>query len=94
MQIVIEIPDDEYELIVGSEDCGLHMLTRAVAHGTPLPKGHGDLVDRDNIEVLRLGNLTRIYDKGFDAGVTCMVNRILEAATIIEADTEVKADDE
>jgi hypothetical protein len=33
---------------------------------------------------LRIGNIKREYDKGFDAGVTCMVNRILEAPTIIE----------
>jgi len=26
------------------------ILIRAIGNGTPLPKGHGDLIDRDNIE--------------------------------------------
>ena len=46
MQIVIDIPEEEYEVIVNSEDCGLHTLTRAIAKGTPLPK-HGRLIDAD-----------------------------------------------
>lgn len=36
MQIVIDIPEEEYEDIINSEDCGLHRLTRAIANGTPL----------------------------------------------------------
>ena len=30
MQIVIDIPEEEYEEIISSEDCGLHELTRAI----------------------------------------------------------------
>lgn len=55
-----------------------------IINGIPLPEYHGDLIDRDAIEVLRIGNIKREYDKGFDAGVSCMVNRILETPTIIE----------
>ena len=47
MQIVINIPEEEYEDIIYSEDCGLHRLTRAIANGIPLPKGHGRLIDAD-----------------------------------------------
>ena len=36
VKLIIEIPKAEYELIVGDEACGLHPLTRAVAHGIPL----------------------------------------------------------
>lgn len=50
MQIVIDIPEEEYEEIIYSEDCGLHTLTRAIANGTPLPKGHGRLIDADEID--------------------------------------------
>ena len=49
MKLVIDIPEEEYEEILSSEDCGLHTLTRAVANGTPLPKGHGDLIDRSKL---------------------------------------------
>lgn len=47
MQIVIDIPEEEYEEIINREDCGLHVLTKAIANGTPLPKGHGRLIDAD-----------------------------------------------
>ena len=36
MKLIIDIPEEEYELIVNDEACGLHPLTRAVANGTPL----------------------------------------------------------
>ena len=37
-------------MIVNSEDCGLHTLTRAIARGTILPKGHGRLIDADEFK--------------------------------------------
>lgn len=48
MQIVIDIPEDMYYAIehrywsVVNET----MLLSCVANGTPLPKGHGDLIDK------------------------------------------------
>lgn len=36
MKLIIEIPDEEYELIVNSEDCGLDFFTRLIASGTPI----------------------------------------------------------
>lgn len=86
IEIVIKLEEETYNRIMN----GWMPLYKAanlmenVQKGTPLPKHHGDLIDRDTIEVLRIGNIQREYDKGFDAGVTCMVNRILDAPTIIE----------
>lgn len=87
MKLIIDIPDGFYESVnqygvIDTFDKSL--IEFAIKNGTPLPKNHGDLIDRDTIEVLRIGNIKREYDKGFDAGVTCMVNRILDAPTIIE----------
>lgn len=96
MKLVVTIDDDIYDdyLKQGATlpKCGtaINSLYEALWNGVPLPKNHGDLIDRDTIEVLRIGNIKREYDKGFDAGVTCMVNRILDAPTIIEADKESK----
>jgi hypothetical protein len=86
MQIVIDVPEEEYNTrqLLHYFGCYSDKLDLVIYNGTPLPKGHGDLVDRDAIEVLRIGNIKREYDKGFDAGVSCMVNRILETPTIIE----------
>ncbi len=53
MKIVIDIPDEDYKDIVDGYICqelADEMLNRVKA-GTPLPKGHGDLVDRDTIVV-------------------------------------------
>ena len=48
MKIVIDIPDKDYKDIVDGYICqelADEMLNR-VKDGTPLPKGHGDLVER------------------------------------------------
>lgn len=47
MKLIINIPEDMYNdaniLIVKD----LPELKKLIANGTPLPKGHGDLIDRD-----------------------------------------------
>lgn len=49
MQIVIDIPKELYESyecrppMLG--DVGMDMIAQSIANGTPLPEGHGDLVD-------------------------------------------------
>ena len=45
VKLIIEIPKEEYELIVGDEACGLHPLTRAVAHGIPLDDVTAEIAD-------------------------------------------------
>ena len=77
MKLVIDIPKEEYDEILSSEDCGLHTLTRAVANGTPLPKGHGRLVDMSEVIV----KLLQYYDREKTIG-QCLD----EVHTVIEAD--------
>ena len=57
IELVIKIPKAEYELIVNDEACGLNVLTRAIAKGTPLPKGHGRLIDADDIDNHIIGHV-------------------------------------
>ena len=55
MKLVIEMPEEEYRWIKGSDEtvfadvaskeCMLH----AIKNGTPLPKRHGRLIDADAI---------------------------------------------
>ena len=50
MQIVIEIPDKTYEYYVklaNKSDEQLSAYERLILRGTPLPKGHGRLIDAD-----------------------------------------------
>ena len=46
MQIVIDISEELYQMCrgcLGDADC----IESAIANGTPLPKGHGRLIDAD-----------------------------------------------
>lgn len=62
MQVMIEIDEkDKQEIDRCLKGKGLDFLDNAqlikrivlaVFHGTPLPKGHGDLIDRDEVEKL------------------------------------------
>ena len=82
MQIVINIPETEYDLIVNDEAWGLNVLTRAIANGIPLPKGHGKLGDLDALR-------EEISSWGMnDYEPSDFIDAIDQADTIIEADKE------
>ena len=49
MKIVIEIDEEEYEKNKTAR-CDYHTLRMAIMNGTPLPKGHGRLIDADALE--------------------------------------------
>lgn len=89
MQIVIDIPEDIYEvlkktdLIIGGRRNGknvMWVIYNAVAKGTPLPKGHGRLIDAD-----RLRLMYSINRANFNT-VVGIQKWIDDAPTIIEAD--------
>ena len=75
MQIVIDIPKEAYELLQndGVDWLGAEHILNAVADGTPLPKGHGRLIDESQIT----GIFT--WDNGY---IDCY------APTIVETDKE------
>ena len=79
MKIVIEIPETEFE--VGNWLSAEYILG-AVANGTVLPKGHGRLIDADELD---------FEEVDFYSPDSCYeVYRIInDAPTIIEADKEV-----
>ena len=83
MQILINIPDEEYELIIGDEACGLNTLTRAVARGVVLPKGHGRLIDADDLDVI---TITTDDYSGNEILDVILKEDLDDAPTIIEAD--------
>lgn len=66
MQIVIEIPEEAYELLKnkGVDWLGAEHILNAVANGIPLPKGHGRLIDADAIKAKhREGLETSLIDE-------------------------------
>jgi len=49
IELVIKIPKELYEAYKGRPpmlgDAGMDMIAQAIANGSPLPKGHGKLID-------------------------------------------------
>lgn len=98
MQIVIDIDDT---LIKKISDMGLYRLSkqnieavsRVIMNGTPLPKGHGQLIDADALFKWYTASRTKYpVTKDRSAYNTMLMYEIFDeiedAKTIIEANTE------
>jgi len=84
MQMIVDIDDNLYNRIKYLEpkaDTMLDALMRSVQNGTPLPKGHGRLIDEERI------SLSGIHFKT-ERDHAMMIGRLNSAITIIEADNE------
>ena len=93
MQIVIDIPEEKFEYMVKHlgvmSSYNYDELFDAVIHGTPLPKGHGRLIDADVIDN-NIYDLTRSMDLNYGQASEVIDN----APTIIEADKAESEDKE
>jgi hypothetical protein len=62
IELVIKIPEELYEAYKGRPpmlgDAGMDMIAQAIANGTPLPKGHGRLIDA-NAFILKLEDASK-----------------------------------
>ena len=97
MQIVINIDDEDYDdiTLTGENIINLGVLLdlrEAVRNGTPLPKGHGRLIDADALEKKmcdreeELGDDRALWES---SAVSVALNMF--APTIIEKDDEVES---
>lgn len=76
MQIVIDIPEDEYQNILHTGKASFRVVN-AIEAGMILPKGHGRLIDENDL-----------WFEDID-DISCVTQRNVEnAPTIIEADKE------
>lgn len=76
MKLIIDIPDYNLDEVQnGSIACGV--ILKAIKNGTVLPKGHGDLIDRQ-----------AIIDNGIEKGFCDWYDEIKYAPSVIEADKE------
>lgn len=92
MKVVIDIPTKTYERIRANGGHGIFNLcfymednlsvSKAIYNGTPLPKGHGDLIDRRKV----LADMSSACVTGGTR--TVMQGYVARAETIIEADKE------
>lgn len=75
MQIVINVSEEDYNFVKRQIKDGItNPLKICIANGTPLPTGHGRLIDADALKI------SEDYD-GIDA-----MNAIYSASTLVEAD--------
>ena len=84
MKLIIDIPEDVYTRLFdnGIQDNEIATddiceMARALRLGTPLPKGHGRLIDAD-----------KIISDGISKGFCDWYDEMKYAPTIIEADKE------
>ena len=88
MKVIIDIPEEEYmEIKRYYDNLPIYSTVEAelyyIAHGIPLPKGHGRLIDIKQVaELLVFGDYLKDNVKCGD------ITRILDMATIIDADKE------
>lgn len=84
MKIVIDIDEEIYEMVLNTGTFGKYRFntTRAIKNGTPLPEGHGRLIDADSMKTMK-----NIQSANFNA-VELIRLWIDKQDTIIEADKE------
>lgn len=98
MELVIKIPDKDYEYIkdvqlwvAGSRGGGKTInqnVINAIKNGTPLPKGHGDLIDRNAlITELETDYHNSLSESGAHLFVE-ITNYIDDAEAVIPTDKE------
>lgn len=80
MEIVIKISDEDYEYLKTHNKHGLYS---SILNGTPLPKGHGALIDVDDLREDFKASKKISFAERMD--ISCIVDH---ADTIIEADKE------
>ena len=93
MKIVVEVSEKDYQNFLAQymadildEKTPSHRAKIAIANGIPLPKGHGDLIDRS----LLLEDMERAYRFANELVALGFAESFVEhAPTIIEADKEV-----
>jgi len=84
MQIVIEIPDGYDVTRIQNGSIASKVVLNAVKNGTPLPKGHGRLIDAD--EIIHLINEIEAEDREEELYHLFLKTVLTDAPTIIEAD--------
>lgn len=91
MKIVIDIPESQYEYLSKIANAGhepLGYFERVIMRGTPLPKGHGRLIDADSLIKAIEEKAKRLSNADTINGLCGAVALIFDESTIIGADKE------
>jgi hypothetical protein len=88
MRIIIDISEDSYKATCNGymTPPDVENVVSGIKNGTPLPKGHGRLIDADAFQKYCFN---KNFDKRLSAEGLAIINMFLEfQPTIIEADRE------
>ena len=103
MQVVIDIPEEVKEVFDKAKEDDLKgsyydynsIIGKAIQNGTPLPKGHGRLIDARVFEAtmyhqaFETDSDMQKWDSGCWIRYKMFENEICDAPTILEADKEI-----
>ena len=89
IELVIKIPEELYETYKGRPpmlgDTGMDMLAQSITNGTPLPKGHGGLIDFGCV-VDAIDDWINAEEYKYTNATDYLRKRIVNVPTIIEED--------
>ena len=91
MTLVIEIDENTYNEIMYDAEYTPMNLThyeRIIAKGTPLPKGHGRLIDEKEIETVVNGVFTGLDKHSPETFLNVIHNQCIEAVGADKAESE------
>ena len=84
MQIVIDISEDDYRKAQDGR-ASVSMMLKAIRNGTPLPKGHGRLIDYGYV-VDAIDDWVNAEEYRYTNATNYLRKRVANTPTIIEAD--------
>lgn len=88
IELVIKIPEEDWKFIKDSDGCRWsRAILEGVINGTPLPEGHGRLIDADYLREDFKASKRISFAERMD--ISCIVDH---APTIIEADKEYEVE--
>jgi len=88
IELVIRIPEEEYN-IIKKFNAPMTWAEHLIAAGTPLPKGHGKIIDYGYV-VDAIDDWVNAEEYRYTNATDYLRKRVANTPTIIEADTESK----
>ena len=82
MKLIIDISENDYELALRNDYSAIYKgthIAEAIKKGVPLPKGHGDLIDRSTLAP------DTEWSEWYDGWVSYSYGQIADADVIVEA---------
>ena len=88
IELVIKIPQETYAHLLNGGNIGASlMIENALKEGTPLPKGHGRLIDVNEL-LDDIGLEDNDYNRDCNMGEIITLENIDRIPTIVETDEE------